>query len=617
MTNMAIGLRAVLLLTSFCGLCAGARRSFRLSRFVAPLVASCAVASVLMLCGMAGMLDVGFWVLYAAGFALAAWVWVVRRDGPDWRLILGLVAYVAFLAWRFWGCWLSHNDDLSHWGLVARHLLEERALPDARAGIVKFQSYPLGGAAWIFYVCRTLGASREGLWLAAQYLWMGIAFLPVLSFIRANRYPLGILSAATFLFLMQRNPHFTTLQVDWLLAFLGIGGVAAMLPGEEPPRAVPALCAVICVAMVFVKSSGIFFAAVTALVMADNAGVKTRRRRVGYAALCAVCFIGAFVLWTVHVRLAYPAGLASKHAVSVGRWSGELREKGAQNILSIVGMMARSFFVPNTHAAAGWAYFLMCAALLFFGNRALAAGHYDRRAAMKGLLAAALVYVAWYVLLTLMYIFSMPIDEALRLASYPRYISTGLSYMMGLCLIRVLRTFGAPDVRLAVRRTKALYAALSVLVLALAAVMPRMSMWERLFHRDTQMIPLRARLAVAQQALDLPKGSRVLLCYDAAEYQDMNFTGVKYIAKYHFYTYDIDSVVSLERFPPETVEGVRWAYHVSDEKQAIDDPVETILAGLDRYDACVILDRMDDIDGPLRQRLSEYGGDAKVVYAYE
>lgn len=115
--------RALILLLSFTGLCAGLRVGLRLHRMIAPFVAVSAVIALLMFGGMLGALRLTFYLLYFAGFGGLVYAYGLRRARPEWGLIAAMLVFAACLAWRFYPCPLYLNDDLSHWGLVARHLL--------------------------------------------------------------------------------------------------------------------------------------------------------------------------------------------------------------------------------------------------------------------------------------------------------------------------------------------------------------------------------------------------------------------------------------------------------------------------------------------------------------
>jgi len=116
-------LHGLLLALSFIGLCATARNSLKLDRFVAPFFTACSIIVLLMLGGMLRVLPYVFFAVYIGGFAGLVWTYFVRRVRPDFALIALLAAYAIYLVLRFYPCPLFRNDDVSHWGLVARYLL--------------------------------------------------------------------------------------------------------------------------------------------------------------------------------------------------------------------------------------------------------------------------------------------------------------------------------------------------------------------------------------------------------------------------------------------------------------------------------------------------------------
>lgn len=163
---------------------------------------------------------------------------------------------------------------------MARYLLEHDAFPDRSTELVFFQSYPLGSASFLYSVCRAV-ANREGLYFAAQGFLMGLAFLPLLAHIRQNRGFLAPVAAGLFVYLFKYNHELATLQVDWLLAFLAIGAAASAAACGRGLREMLTAALPACVAMVYVKNSGLFFAAATLLIVYLRAGDKRGGRGLG------------------------------------------------------------------------------------------------------------------------------------------------------------------------------------------------------------------------------------------------------------------------------------------------------------------------------------------------
>lgn len=115
---------------------------------------------------------------------------------------------------------------------------------------------------------------------------MGLAFLPLLAHIRQNRGFLAPVAAGLFVYLFKYNHELATLQVDWLLAFLAIGAAASAAACGRGLREMLTAALPACIAMVYVKNSGLFFAAATLLIVylapatgAARAGRFRRARR--------------------------------------------------------------------------------------------------------------------------------------------------------------------------------------------------------------------------------------------------------------------------------------------------------------------------------------------------
>lgn len=146
-------IRAVLLFLSFSGLCAALHKGLKIHVFIAPYVAVSGIIICLMLGGMLRILEPVFWTLYIGGFLALIYALLVpprKILRSQWALGIAAIVFIAFLVWRFYFCPLESNDDISHWALVARHLLRYDSFPDKTATYVFFQSYPLGMASFIY-----------------------------------------------------------------------------------------------------------------------------------------------------------------------------------------------------------------------------------------------------------------------------------------------------------------------------------------------------------------------------------------------------------------------------------------------------------------------------------
>ena len=604
--TFAVLLRGALFFASFCGLSAAAREALKLNRFVAPFFsASCAICA-LMFGGMLRALPVAFGLLYFGGFAGLIYVHFIRRVRPDFALIGLMAAFAAVLVWRFWGTALFRNDDVSHWGLVARYLLEYDAFPDRSTELVFFQSYPLGSASFLYYVCRAV-ANREGLYFAAQGFLMGLAFLPLLAHIRQNRGFLAPVAAGLFVYLFKYNHELATLQVDWLLAFLAIGAAASAAACGRGLREMLTAALPACIAMVYVKNSGLFFAVATLLIVYLRAGDRRRARRAVPAGAAGVA--AAYLAWILHVRLSYDSGLSTKHAVSLTAYAQEASQKGLAFIARLAGEMLEALVRPEAYQLVSAAFVALCFAAVAAVCRLRPEFRPARAAVYRRLGGAVGAYAAWYAMLYAMYVFSMPAEEASWLASYFRYNATGLMYMMGLSALAMFDFFSQAKLR-AGWWARIAYPALIAGCAAVLALCAPSSFLTQLFVRESGLIPIRQRIVDAREAFDLPDGGRYMT-FTADGAEGRRPRGTFYYVKYDLQTADQLAIVAGEQPSGEPF----YAWGDPDEGGTFgDDPTAFIRENIDDCDALILLDEHSQFEAIAEEFAASYEGDTPVIF---
>lgn len=445
---MLNGIKVIAMVVSFAGLCGLLKRRFGLNGATVPLAACCGIIVLLLLGGMAGALDAVWWLTFAGGLAGFVWCYPVKRTKVDWPMAAVLAAALIYGCWRYRDAYITSRDTVSHWAMVVKYMLREHRLPDDSTRLIYFQSYPLGSASFIYYAARLFGPG-EPAYIVAQMMLNVCAFLPVFGLIRQNRVFGWTVALGMLAFLLTYNVAVTSLQVDSLLPFLTIGGMAALASSRDNPReAMPAVLSVI-VVLPFIKNSGMLFAALLAGLL--TAAVRANRDRfkkgaaIRTALLCAALILAAFGIWALHAMLAYPGVTMTKHAVSLQYYIGTVSEKSTSLIRTVaVGMVRRLL-----HPVRITRRLMLLAALALAGCWLSIRGSGDLRAVwMKRLWRAVVgcvcLYAVWYALLFFMYIFSMTPKEARTLASISRYEKTIIACVCGVVTIFVLDWFCRP-----------------------------------------------------------------------------------------------------------------------------------------------------------------------------
>lgn len=618
MQTLLLILRAVLLSLSFFGLCATVRSQLKLNRFIAPCFVACSIICVLMFAGMLHILKYGFYLLYLGGFVGLIYTYFIRRTKPDWLLMGMFVLFAGYLAWRMGSATLSEWDDLSHWGLVARHLLRTDAFPDSTASTVTFQAYPLGSAAFIYYVGKTI-CNTEGVYLFAQNFLIGLSLLPLLAHVRGNRKFLYPVTVCLMLLFFRFDRSLLNLFVDWLLPLVALGTAASALYYRHDLRKALLVGIPGIIACVYIKSSGLFFLFTTALILAwiaKNCGCKPSRV-FAVLILSAGAGVLAYFAWTMHVRLSFTAGMSTKHAVSLSKYAKTGGSKSFITILRIVKRMLLALVKPYLFQVYAVLFIGACfgvTALVCHVRPALA----DRRKPVfRGLAVAVGFYILWHFMMFMTYVFSMSTAEALRLASYWRYSSTGLLYTMGLASILMLELLSDIAVQ-PTRCTKFAFAAAAVVTIAIA---PWFTQEYWLYYpefvtRSSDYNELRKGTLKAKAEYDLPEDGNYLIYAGGdviVEAVNAYFRSVKYDLN----SMNIDTISRIVPSSGQIQEEIEYSIGNPAPNEICDSPIPFLTEHLDEYDAFLVLFKDEVFESAMQDFFESYTGSTPILFVYE
>ncbi len=601
--------RGLMVFASFAGLCAALRVHLKLHRFVAPFAAACCVIVLLMFAGMVGVLKPAAIALYALGALGLIDVCCVRRERLEWGLILALLAALAFMYWRYGPCHFWRTDDFSHWGHAARHLLRTDRFPNGGDSYIYFQSYPLGSACFIYYLARFVSA-EEGFILFAQSALYVLLYLPVFSLVRQQRRIYYPILAALFFLLYSHCFFKILLAVDLLLAFFGIGIAAAIHAPHRSQSAMVAAALPGIVAVALIKNSGLFFSILSAvlLFLAARRGGMSRGRRWALMLSTIALPVAAYLIWTLHISLRFPAAFSSKHAVSLSAYVAQLHSKGLRVVGRIALAQVKALLHLKDTLAVSVPFLLIVSLFILITVHRLPRG--ARRRVYKAFLFDIGAYALWFVMVFLMYVFSMPEKEALGLASFSRYNGTGLVYATGLCAMLLLEMlqYRKPLLPYALLRAVACAAALGLAaVLILAAWPGQVPVFGELFERDVEYTDLRKLLNEAQRQSGLaPLDRCILYCRGDKDIYERRFPHAYYCIKYTFDSGDIRVIADEKSTPGQYIAGTRW------KAQNIDRASDFLAENIDGSMAVILLDESPEFESELEAFLEARAIDIPV-----
>jgi len=544
MLMMCVAMTATAL--SFWGLCEFARDRLKAEDAFAPSVVASLIMVTLTVAGIARVLLYAWWAVFAGGLVYLAISLVRRRLRLNWALVaLGALAVYAFIHFR--KAYYTGNDSVSHWGLVVRHLLTENRFPDATSKLVFFKSYPLGSTSFVYFLCRGFDA-REGQYLAAMFMLYPIYLMPICGAVKRNRL-LGYLTGAALLVVLvfvAGSPM--SLQVDNLLGFMTIGGIATVACHRDDPQRAMWLALPTVAALVVVKASGLFLALVvlSAVVwVARGAGLPWRGKQ-GAARMLLVGLAAAlvmFLLWQGHVRLTFGMGNMGKHSLSLSSYASMASRKSLGQIVTIAKRMAKWLIWPFALQRRIRVLWLTLYAACYLAIRLWRPEKKKwLRALGRTVLASLVLYLIWYGLLFIMFIVSMPIEEALEIASVGRYEGTMRVVVMGLQALFIASCFC--DEALVIGRRAyvcAVAALLALLCVPIAGLFGGRSLAAKIIKnaRVTQQ-PFKSFLQLKRSG-EIEKDKSYLIFTRHTEHA---VAQVYYLVKYEMQTLDIAEVAT-------------------------------------------------------------------------
>ena len=354
----------------------------------------------------------------------------------------------AYFAFFMRGMRSEFYDDFTHWGLVVKEMLMWDHLPNfTSTSAITHQAYPPGTAVVLYFVSKILG-DTESVRLYAQALVTLSCISPLAAFMTKRKYMGWLLIIPATLYLLSGNLGIIALTVDTLLSLLGIAGTAILAYYYTEKKLEEAILPLVLITsyLNIVKNSGILFVLILAgifFAMIKNGTEQKKKAIVGGGLMLGIPYV-LKVLWDKHIELVFWSGAQSRHAMTVENYKnvfavksqGDIRFITKSQLMASVNIHSPEIKILLVAFAAVGLIWLLKKVLI------LSAAEVDRaksgRLEMKLLFFMVGIYVVYQIGLWGTYIFSMPLDEALILASYDRYNITIIMYLLGAVLIYFL-----------------------------------------------------------------------------------------------------------------------------------------------------------------------------------
>lgn len=404
-----------------------------------PVVTSVGISLFLYAGALTGMLNPSSWLVVGAG--LLGFGFFIKNVAEKnvsfpaptlFSVCFGsgiLIFTVLTLGFRF-----EHYDNFSHWAMTVKSMLITDQLPDAGNQLVTFKNYPPGCAVFIYYVCKFLG-NAQGVMLLAQNSILFSCFLAVFGIIKEKQrfllYSfLGM--GCSLLSYLNLTIRINNLLVDFLLPLLAMAAIAFVYQSRDSLWKTSLCTALILGFTCIVKNTGIVFAGFVLAYYIWNIGKKK-----GIAAwikavtVCmTVCLsLIPYVVWNLYVRCRF-SGIEEKFQLAFGKQEslavskeqyGQITEEFVKAAFSTSNRAILAFFLCNIAAV------LAVLFVRIFLKKQWELG--------RVLVVVDLMAILYHIGILGLYLFSMPEEEAVRLAGFDRYacsimvLAAGLLFM--------------------------------------------------------------------------------------------------------------------------------------------------------------------------------------------
>lgn len=404
-----------------------------------PVVTSVGISLFLYAGALTGMLNPSSWLVVGAG--LLGFGFFIKNVAEKnvsfpaptlFSVCFGsgiLIFTVLTLGFRF-----EHYDNFSHWAMTVKSMLITDQLPDAGNQLVTFKNYPPGCAVFIYYVCKFLG-NAQGVMLLAQNSILFSCFLAVFGIIKEKQrfllYSfLGM--GCSLLSYLNLTIRINNLLVDFLLPLLAMAAIAFVYQSRDSLWKTSLCTTLILGFTCIVKNTGIVFAGFVLAYYIWNIGKKK-----GIAAwikavtVCmTVCLaLIPYVVWNLYVRCRF-SGIEEKFQLAFGKQEslavskeqyGQITEEFVKAAFSTSNRAILAFFLCNIAAV------LAVLFVRIFLKKQWKLG--------RVLVVVDLMAILYHIGILGLYLFSMPEEEAVRLAGFDRYacsimvLAAGLLFM--------------------------------------------------------------------------------------------------------------------------------------------------------------------------------------------
>ncbi|WP_313164258.1 hypothetical protein [Sedimentibacter sp.] len=427
MTAMLTFFSTILLICSFLGYMLLTQKVIGIRQEFVPVFVFSSVACIIYFCGLAGILFAGSVVIMVGGLIAFGIILAKRLHSEShFKIRLSLFGFFWLAGNLFFFSLLlrselTHYDNFSHWAIVVKQMLSTDAFPTSSSDLIDFKNYPLGISSFIYYVCRFAGNYQQVM-ILAQGILIFSCFYAIFGIITEKKrfllyafLGLGCSSLSFFNITIRIN----NLLVDFLLPIYTLAIFAVSYRYRRDHKRAFTGALPMAALLSITKSTGIIFTVIGLVflfyMIFIHDSYTSRGRKLLLVLITFLIVILPYLSWSWHMETAF-SDVENKFD-----FQNMPEEKTVEQIQEISYLFISSSTDISTRPAMGILVFNLAAAgAIIFDFLVLK----KKWKLWKALIALDVVLILYYAGILGLYVFSMPLDEALWLAGFERYASS-------------------------------------------------------------------------------------------------------------------------------------------------------------------------------------------------
>ena len=323
---------------------------------------------------------------------------------------------------------MLHFDNFSHWAVIVKQLISLNSLPNASNILTSYFEYPPGSAYFIYFLCFFTNNS-ESFQIIAQLILSIILSIPLLGILKKKNIINYIFWTCYVIFTLVIDISVADLLVDSLVGIVAVMCYCFFYQYKNNLRKCLWLFVPLNLFLLLVKNIAIFFYIINVIclfyLIFKNRKIFSKKDiliNIGIVILPLLLFM----FWKLRCKLVF-GEMISCQSISLVNYKDNFSLKTIDDIKSIVIVFLKNLFSINNLATILVLLLLIVVTIFIIKSK--------KYKDIKLSLYILILFFSYNFFLLFSYIFSMTLDEALRLASYSRYIFTVVIFLVGIVII--------------------------------------------------------------------------------------------------------------------------------------------------------------------------------------